>query len=59
MGGEGRADRSPSGMAITIATIGRLMKNLAMPGYLFSPLAGEGGAVTRRCFAFAAALRPR
>src|SRR5512134_2861297 len=32
-------------MAMTIATIGRLMKNRAMTDYLFPPLAGAGGGV--------------
>ena len=44
-------------MAITMATIGRLMKNLDMPGLLLLALGGGGRRGCRLCFAFRGGLR--
>src|SRR5512139_4349975 len=44
-------------MAMTIATIGRLMKNLDMPDLLLLALGGGGRRRCRLCFAFRGGLR--
>src|SRR5512139_2550052 len=44
-------------MAITIATIGRLMKNLDMPGLPLLALSGGGRRGCRLCFTFRGGLR--